>query len=1047
MIQQPFRAPSGGAINRSKPLNFKFNGKPYTGYQGDTLASALLANGVKLVGRSFKYHRPRGIMTAGVEEPNALVQLRTGNRTEPNIRCTQVELFDGLEATSQNCWPSVDFDVNALNNLLSPLFPAGFYNKTFMWPAGWWMKYEHRIRKIAGLGVAPTEPDPDRYAKRFAHCEVLVVGGGPAGLMAALSASKSGARTLLIDDNVILGGALRDSTETLNGESAMVWVTAIKQQLVQMENVRILTRTTAFGYYDDNLLLACERVGDHLPPLEPSQSRQPRQRIWWIRANQVVLATGSIERPIVFGNNDLPGVMLSSAVRSYARQHGVRCGDKAVVMTNNDSAYHTIAALIESGGKVLAIVDSRSTGPGKAALDIANQHEVEVITRAVVVNANGGKYTRKGLASVDVNSYANGEIGNESRTIECDLLAVSGGWNPTVHLFSQSQGKLRYDDKLACFVPHASVRPQVLAGSINGEFATRNCLIEGANAGRLAAEKAGFVPREFVPLPTCDKIMEKPIEACWVIPVAKGRKFKPAAKQFIDFQNDVTSSDVALAYREGYQSVEHLKRYTTLGMGTDQGRTSNVNGLAMMAQLSGRSIPEVGATTFRPPFSAISMGAIASNETGENFMPLRRTPMHEWHLENGATMVNVGAWQRAQCYQRPGETMMEAIYREGRHVREKVGIVDVSTLGTIALRGRDVAEFLNRVYINKWMKLPVGKVRYGLMLREDGHVADDGTTTRISENEYYMTTTTASAGPVMSHLEFYAQTVWPELNLHITSITDQWGGMALAGPDSRKVLEKAVDASDVSNDSIGFMGYQEATIDGYPVRIFRITFSGELAYEIHVSSDYALSVWEAFMRVGKEFDITPYGTEALSMLRIEKGHIVGGELDGRTTAADFYLGCQSFKGSGTEPHGIKKDGHNRVMRSTKGSNMSEAGFGGMQKTGEDFIGKRALDRPGMVCDSRKTLVGLISENGKEIKRGSQLIEKLGDTPPVKMLGHVSSKYYSANLQQHIGLGLLERGEQWMGKTIYAASPLTDTYVPVKVVHHVFIDPEGALARG
>ena len=1025
MSQQPFRAPSGGAIDRAKPLNFKFNGKPYTGYQGDTLASALLANGVKLVARSFKYHRPRGIMTAGVEEPNALVQLRTGNRTEPNMRCTQVELFDGLEAASQNCWPSVDFDVNALNNLLSPLLPAGFYNKTFMWPASWWMKYEHRIRKIAGLGVAPTEPDPDRYAKRFAHCEVLVVGGGPAGLMAALSAGKSGARTILIDDNVILGGALRDSAETLNGESAAAWVAAITEQLAQMENVRVLIRTTAFGYYDDNLLLACERVGDHLPGLEPGQSGPPRQRIWWIRANQVVLASGAIERPIVFGNNDLPGVMLSSAVRSYARQHGVRCGDKAVIMTNNDSAYATIPALIETGGKIIAIVDSRA-GPGETALDIASQHEVEVIAGAVVVTANGGKC----LTSVEVNSYAKGEIGQgeldrgeldrgelgtESRAIECDLLAVSGGWNPTVHLFSQSQGKLRYDDKLTCFVPHTSVRPQLMAGSINAEFATRNCLIEGANAGRLAAEKAGFVPGAFVPLPTCDQAIERPIEACWIIPGAnakksKSAKFKPAAKQFIDFQNDVTSSDVALAHREGYQSVEHLKRYTTLGMGTDQGRTSNVNGLAMMAQLSGRSIPEVGSTTFRPPFSAISMGAIASNETGVNFMPLRRTPMHDWHIDHGATMVNAGAWQRAQYYRYPDETMTEAIYREARQVRAKVGIVDVSTLGTIELRGRDVAEFLNRVYINKWMKLPVGKARYGLMLREDGHVADDGTTTRMGENEYYMTTTTASAGPVMSHLEFYAQTVWPQLNVHITSITDQWGGMALAGPDSRKVLEKAVDDCDVSNGSIGFMGYQEATIEGYPVRIFRITFSGELAYEIHVPSDYALSVWEALIRLGEEFDITPYGTEALSMLRIEKGHIVGGELDGRTTAADF-------------------------------------GFGRMQKTEGDFIGKHALDRPGMVCDSRKTLVGLISENGEEIKRGCQLIEKLGDTPPVKMLGHVSSKYYSANLQQHIGLGLLEKGEQWIGKTIYAASPLTDTTVPVKVVRHVFIDPEGDRARG
>ena len=1010
MSQQPFRAQSAGiAVDHAKPLNFKFNGQSYIGYQGDTLASALLANGVKLVGRSFKYHRPRGIMTAGVEEPNAMVQLRSGNRTEPNIRCTQVELFDGLEATSQNCWPSVDFDVNALNNLLSPLFPAGFYNKTFMWPTSWWMKYEHRIRKIAGLGVAPTESDPDRYAKRFAHCEVLVVGGGAAGLMAALSAGKSGVRTILIDDNATLGGALRDSAETLDGSPSRAWVESIREQLAQLQNVRILTRSTAFGYYDDNLLLACERVGDHLHELAPGQ---PRQRIWWIRAAQVVLATGAIERPIVFGNNDLPGIMLASAVRSYARQHGVRCGDKAVIMTNNDSAYATISALNEVSAQVLAIVDSRPNGPGKTALAIASAHNIEIIRGSAVVNANGKKH----LTSVDINGYANGVLDDHSRTIQCDLLAVSGGWNPTVHLFSQSQGKLGYDDKLICFIPKTSVRPQLMAGSINGEFSTEQCLTAGVNAGRLAAEQAVAtkeiaLPTTEIPLPTCEQVVENQIEACWVIPTPKGKK----SKRFIDFQNDVASSDVALAYREGYQSVEHLKRYTTLGMGTDQGRTSNVNGLAMMAQLSGRSIPEVGTTTFRAPFSAISMGAISSNETGPSFMPLRRTPMHEWHIENGATVVNVGVWQRAQYYQRSGETMMEAIYREGKQVREKVGIVDVTTLGTIEIRGADAAEFLHRVYINKWMKLPVGKARYGLMLREDGHVIDDGTTTRVGENEYYMTTTTANAGPVMSHLEFYAQTVWPELNVHITSITDQWGGMALAGPDSRKVLEKAVDGGAVGDDHIPFMGYQEASVDGYPVRLFRITFSGERAYEIHVPSDYALAVWEAFIRVGKEFDITTYGTEALSMLRIEKGHIVGGEIDGRTTAADF-------------------------------------GFAGMQKTDQDFIGKRALDRPGMSDESRKTLVGLISENGEEIKRGSQLIEKRVDTPklgdpPVKMLGHVSSKYFSSNLQQHIAMGLLEKGEQWIGKTIYAASPLTATYVPVKVVHHVFIDPKGDRARG
>ncbi len=840
MSQQQFRALSGGIIDRSRILNFKFNGKSYTGYEGDTLASALIANGVRLVGRSFKYHRPRGIMTAGVEEPNGMVQLRTGNRTEPNIRCTQVELFDGLEASSQNCWPSVNFDLNALNNVLSPLLPAGFYNKTFMWPASWWLKYEHRIRKMAGLGVAPVEADPDRYGKRFAHCEVLIVGGGPAGIMAAFTAAKSGARTILVDDNAILGGALRDSAELLDGVPALAWVNSIMDELTTMDNARILTRTTAFGYYDDNLLLACERAGDHLNQLA---SGQPRQRIWWIRAKQVVIATGAIERPIVFGNNDLPGIMLCSAVRSYARQHGVKCGHEAVIMTNNDSAYDTIPALIQAGSGVKAITDCRVGGPGKAAMEIAGNHGVEVISGSVVAYANGGK----SLSSADIHPFSDGELGDRSRTIQCDLIAVSGGWNPTVHLFSQSQGKLRYDDESTCFVPEISVRPQLMAGSINGEFSTQNCLTEGVNTGRLAAEKSGFMNGQFVELPTCEKMTEKPIEPCWEIPVPKGKK----AKRFIDYQNDVTSNDIALAHREGYRSVEHLKRYTTLGMGTDQGRTSNVNGLAMMARLSGRSIPEVGTTTFRPPFSAVSMGAIASNETGESFTPLRRTPMHDWHVENGATMVNVGLWQRAQYYQQSGETMMDAIYREGRQVREKVGIVDVTTLGTIEIRGRDAAQFLHRVYINKWMKLPVGKVRYGLMLREDGHVFDDGTTTRISDNEYYMTTTTANAGPVMSHLEFYAQTVWPELNVHITSITDQWSGMAIAGPDSRKVLRETADGCDVSNDGLPFMGFKEAVIDGYPVRIFRITFSGELAYEIHVSSDYALSVWEAFIRVGK----------------------------------------------------------------------------------------------------------------------------------------------------------------------------------------------------
>ncbi len=1001
MTSQPFRRLEGGLIDRDRPLTFRFDGSTFTGYAGDTLASALLANGVTLVGRSFKYHRPRGIVAAGVEEPNALATLREGNRQEPNLRATQVELFDGLTASSQNRWPSLDFDVGGINNILSRFLPAGFYYKTFMWPAGAWMFYERFIRAAAGLGKAPLLGDPDYYERRHAHCDVLVVGAGPAGLSAALAAGRSGARVILVDDNAALGGSLRGDTATINEVPALAWVDEVGGTLEALENVRILTRATAVGYYDQNLITVCERVADHLARPDP---HQPRQRLWWVRAKRVVLATGAIERPLVFANNDLPGVMLASAVRTYQLQYAVKCGRRAVVFTNNDSAYSCVSALMGGGVPVSAVVDTRASGPGDAARKIVDSSGVECLFGHAVVGALG----RQRVTSVEVMALADGgsRVTGRSRVIDCDLLCVSGGWNPTVHLFSQSQGKLRYDEGLTSFVPDASSQAESSAGAARGELGLDACLRGGIEAGAEAARLAGFTPTEDVEAARCDHVDEAPVEALWAVPLPARRH----GKRFVDLQNDVTAEDVALADREGYQSVEHLKRYTTLGMGTDQGRTSNVNGLAILAGLRDSDIPSVGTTTFRPPFNPVTLGTITAREVGADLAPLRLSPMHDWHAGVGANFVTVGLWLRTQFYARPGEAMMEAINREVLAVRNAVGMVDVSTLGKIEIQGRDAAEFLERVYINRWTNLQVGRCRYGFMLREDGFILDDGTTTRVADNNFYMTTTTAQAGPVMAHLEYYAQTVWPELHVHLTSVTDQWAGMAIAGPRSREVLAAACEGGDVGDESLPFMGYLESRIAGVPVRLFRMTFSGEMAYEVHTPSDYGIRVWEALMAAGKDFAITPYGTEAMSVLRIEKGHVVGAELDGRTIPADF-------------------------------------GFERMQKKDRDFIGKRSLERPALAYGPRKRFVGLISEDGRKIPRGAQLVWNPTAPKPVPMLGHVSSTCYSPNLGNYIALALLEDADGYQGKLLYASSPLTDSHVPVRVGHSVFIDPEGERARG
>ena len=999
MTAQPFRNDGGGTIDRSQPLRFTFDGRTYKGYAGDSLASALLANGVRLVARSFKYHRPRGLHGAGNEEANALVQLRTGARTEPNIPATRIELFDGLVAESQNRWPSLKFDIGALNALVHKLLPSGFYYKTFMWPAKLWPYYEHAIRNIAGMGKSPDVPDPDEYAHRFAHCDVLIAGGGPAGLAAALSAGRSGARVIIADENAEFGGMLRSRRDEIDGKPAMAWAAKTLAELDSMPNVTVLARTTVTGYYDHNMLILDQRIADHKAAPDPFE---PRHRLWQVRAGEVVLATGGLERPMVFADNDRPGIMLTSAAQHYANAASVRAGDNAVIFTNNSSAYPAARDLAHAGINIQAIVDLRRDPP-ESDLAMARAINSGVLAGHAVVAAHGGKAV-DAVTVMELDAAGVETIG-AAREIQCDLVCVSGGWTPSVHLFSQSRGKLRYDDDLTAFVPNVSFQRERSAGACEGSFELGSCLAEGFAAGFEAATSTGFDTTMPI-VPTCsDDTAVRPL-AIWAIPLPDFLH----GKRFVDLQNDVTAEDIGLAHREGYRSVEHLKRYTTLGMGTDQGRTSNVNGLALMAGLRGDAIPTVGTTTFRQPFTPIPMGAIGGSRVHDHIAPTRVSSLYDWHKEHGASFSTAGQWLRPQAYPRDGESLDAATQREARHVREKAGIVDVSTLGKIDLQGRDAAEFLNRVYINGFAKLAVGKCRYGVMLREDGMVDDDGTVTRIAENRYLITTTTVHAGAVMSHLEYLAQVEWPELDVRMISVTDDWAGIALAGPEARRVLAKLTD-TDVSDGTVPFMGYTEIDLAQVPVRLFRISFSGELAYEINMAPGHMRHVWEALLDNGAELDLIAYGAEAMGVLRIEKGHVVGGEINGRATADDL-------------------------------------GFGRMMSKNKPFVGQVLAGREALLAADRKQLVGLKPVDGNaSIPRGAQIVETPMGKPPVTMIGEVTSQCMSPNLGHPIGLGLVADGRNRHGDTVVAHSPLTGDSVTVIITDPVFIDPEGERLRG
>lgn len=968
-----------GQVDCEKTLKFSFDGRSFAGHPGDTLASALLANGVRLMGRSFKYHRPRGVLSAGSEEPNALVELRGGARKEPNTRATTVELYDGLLAKSQNRMGSLRFDLLAVNDRLSNFLTAGFYYKTFMWPAAFWEKlYEPIIRRAAGLGSLSLQDDPDVYDKGFLHCDLLIIGAGPAGLMAALTAGRSGKQVILADEDFRMGGRLNSESFPVGDQTGADWATTATAELASLPNVRLMARTTIIGAFDHGTYGAVERVSDHV--LTP-ETGKPRQILWRIYTQRTLLCAGATERPIAFDNNDRPGIMLGAAIRTYANRFGVAADKRVAIFTNNDDGHRTAADLHAKGIKISAVVDVRPDVPLNA--------DYQVLAGAQIVNTKG----RLGLTFAEV-LQADGSM----RTLECGALGVSGGWNPNVHLTCHQRGRPTWNAELAAFVPGGTLpEGMTVAGAANGVMSTAGALQSGAKGAMSALDLSA--------MPDLPDTEDRPVKITpfWYV--------EGCSRAWLDQQNDVTVKDVKLSHQEGFRSVEHLKRYTTLGMATDQGKTSNMGGLAVMAELAGKSIPEVGTTIFRPPYTPTAIGVFAGRSRGMEFHPTRLTPSHKWAQEQGAIFVEVGNWMRAQWFPQPGEDhWRQSVDREVLATRKSVGVCDVTTLGKIDVQGADASAFLNKVYCNGFAKLAVGKTRYGLMLREDGIAKDDGTAARLAEDHFVVTTTTANALPVYRHMEFVHQCLFPDMDVQMISTTEAWAQYAVAGPNSRKLLEKIVD-QDISNEAFPFMACANITVcGGLRARLFRISFSGELAYEIAVPTVYGDALIRRIMTAGAEFNVAPYGTEALGVMRIEKGHAAGNELNGTTTALNL-------------------------------------GMARMVSTAKDSIGSVLSQRIGLNGDDALRQVGLKPVNRDEaVPAGAHLMNTTGPVDAAHDQGYVTSACFSPNLGHAIALAFVKNGADRMGEELRLVSPLTGVETRVEITSAHFVDPEGERLR-